>query len=617
MHPLPEPRPAIRPLRGQLAAARVAIALLVVAGAMVIWQLALSDVDVLQVTDLGLASVLPASWYVAVGLLAAVFFNALFASRPNPLVMSVSLAAVILVLYGSTHFVEQEPHFLVTYRHAGIADFILHTGTVDPTLDAYFSWPGFFILSAFILRITGEASLLNFSDWAPVVLNALYVLCVLSIAKSLTGNTRVAWLAAWLFVVADWIGQDYYSPQGFNLFLYLAAVAIVLRAFHVASSASSGRPNLRWLPVGAIRRRAVALLETDAGDAQLAALSRNVRVALLAALVVLLAVSNASHQLTPFAFVAAFFALVLFERISLRGLPLIAVAVSAAWISFFAVGYWSGHLSDIVGGLGSLGSNVGQNVSGRIAGSPEHLLVLRMRILMTVAIWLLAGLGVIRRLRRGRADATLTLLAVAPFPLVAAQPYGGEMMLRVYLFALAPMAVLAALLYFPDVTQPVKVWNAGAAIISSLLLFAGFLFARYGNERVDYYTPDETAGIAAMYNLAPDGSLLYQVSAAPAQYKDYTKFQFMDIPNVVQDLQNDDAAAVVASMQQLAPASGAPSYLLVTRSQKAQVDMFSGLSAGSLDRLQIALERAPGLETVFKNGDTELFELAPTSGGSA
>jgi hypothetical protein len=40
---------------------------------------------------------------------------------------------------------------------------------------------------------------------------------------------RHVWIACWLFLWANWIGQDYLSPQAFTFFEGLVVVGLVLR----------------------------------------------------------------------------------------------------------------------------------------------------------------------------------------------------------------------------------------------------------------------------------------------------------------------------------------------------------------------------------------------------
>src|SRR5581483_482251 len=93
-------------------------------------------------------------------------------------------------------------------------------------------------------------------------------------------------------------------------------------------------------------------------------------------------------------------------------------------------------------GLGDLISNLLAGTAGRAhGGSAEHHAVLCVRLALTAAVFVLAMLGV--RRRRGFDDRVALVLLLAPLPAVV-ESYGGEMVLRVYLFALPGACVLAA-----------------------------------------------------------------------------------------------------------------------------------------------------------------------------
>src|SRR2546422_651786 len=117
------------------------------------------------------------------------------------------------------------------------AIYIMRTGTADPNLDTYFSWPGFFVLSAFVTQVAGYQSILSYAGWAPVFNNLIYVGPMYMIFTSFTTDKRLIWLGLWFFYLTNWIGQDYFSPQGLNFFLYLVIIAILLKWFKIPPKA--------------------------------------------------------------------------------------------------------------------------------------------------------------------------------------------------------------------------------------------------------------------------------------------------------------------------------------------------------------------------------------------
>ena len=167
----------------------------------------------------------------------------------------------------------------------------------------------------------------------------------------------------------------------------------------------------------------------------------------------------------------------------------------AAWITFLAAPYLLGHSDTVTGGVGAVGQNVDANVGRRLTGSDDHLLIVRLRLLASVALWALAAGGVVLAWRRRQSALVSTALLAAPFLLLVLQPYGGEALLRVYFFALPFTAYHAAGLLAPYAKARLS-WVRGALVGSVLVVFAiTLLFTRYGNERADFFTEDEIQGV--------------------------------------------------------------------------------------------------------------------------
>ena len=118
----------------------------------------------------------------------------------------------------------------------------------------------------------------------------------------------------------------------------------------------------------------------------------------------------------------------------------IAFLLAVGWLSLGASNYWLGHLSQIFGGIFQFGSTATANVSSRVVGSASHRLIVDVRILLTLGLFFLAGIGALRRAASSR---TLELLTVVPFFVLAGQSYGGEGLLRVA-FLVGPFASLLA-----------------------------------------------------------------------------------------------------------------------------------------------------------------------------
>jgi hypothetical protein len=255
------------------------------------------------------------------------------------------------------------------------------------------------------------------------------------------------------------------------------------------------------------------------------------RVVLVLAVLVVAAAVVASHQLTPFALVLATAVLVLVGWCSIRTLPVIVLLGALLWMGYAAVGYLSGNSGNLLQGLGAVTSIFTQNVGQRLDGSPGHGQVVMLRLVVTAALWSAAAVGVLRLYRVGR-PAALRIAAVglAPFPLLALQSYGGEALMRVALFALPVVAVLIAVaLIGPtgDAQRTGRRRRLALAAVAGALLVATFPVTRYGNEAMDWYSPEEVSGVRFLYDAAPPGAVLVAVTdALPWKSTGYGDYEY-------------------------------------------------------------------------------------------
>src|SRR5215467_9629649 len=130
-----------------------AVSVLLPLCALFLWAISLQYVNIRDTTDLGLVSVLPASIIIAFAILTISFCLTLQQSRLWVPIILLHFFLLIFMLYGITTLVEEAPRFAAVYRHAGYTEYIMRTSSVDPGLDAYFSSPGFLVLSAFVTQM--------------------------------------------------------------------------------------------------------------------------------------------------------------------------------------------------------------------------------------------------------------------------------------------------------------------------------------------------------------------------------------------------------------------------------------------------------------------------------
>ena len=593
----------------------VLVPILLVVLSAITWAASAATVDLRAMNDLGMVSVTPVAGFVALAVLMVSFVWSLSQQPSRPWLLLLHVLALVFMLYGYAALVSSQPRFPTAWTHAGFVEYITRTGHTATDIDARFNWPGFFALGALLTRVAGLPDAIPLLSWAPVFFNLLYLGPLFLILRAATRDTRLTWLAIWIFYLSNWIGQDYFSPQAFNYFLYLSVLGILLTWFKAQDHTFRWLTHRRPSP-GRVAQFIDGLFEeTEPPSRRSTPLQRVGLVAVLAGLITVIA---GSHQLTPIVLVLSLTALVLFGRTSLRGLAVLAAVIVLTWIAYMTVDFMAGHFAKLLSDIGQIGGAVQENVTTRVQGSPGHMFIIYTRLGLTLALWGVAVVGGIRRYRAGRRDLTMAVLALAPFGVVFLQSYGGEMLLRVQYLGLPFMSFFAAALLLPSSTErapalagrmPSRQTIAVGALCVALL--GGFMFARYGNERMDYVTEEEAAGLRELYRIAPPGARLVTPSPnLPWQFQNYEQYQYS--PRLGEFLIGD-----MAALKELMVVPGRSSYLIITRSQKAHGELFRGAAPGWGDELEQALLRSPDFKQVFENRDCRIFVLANAASGAS
>ncbi|MFF4623524.1 hypothetical protein ACFY2E_47640 [Nonomuraea jabiensis] len=588
----------------------------------------LRGVDPDNIDGLGLISALPTTAFIAILIMIVSFFVTVAQSTDRKFLLLFQIAAITFALHGAGALVATAPRFPTAYIHAGFVEFISRTGESAISIDARMGWPGFFALFAFVTKAAGITDLTPILQWTPLVSNLLYLLPFVLILRQVVATTRARWFAALLFVLVQWIGQDYFSPQGFTFALYLAFIAILLRWF--------GRVEQRTKPIPpkGLRKLLGKLDAMTPGELANTGTYRADKLLMLMMLLALFFASVASHQITPFMMLGVVTAFLIFKRTSLTwGLPFFLGLVVLAWISYMTVGFWSSQIGAIFGGFGRILQNIGNSTGDRIEGSdPAHALVLQARLGILVVILSLAATGLFRRFRRGVFDRSALILLCVPVLALGLQSYGGEIGLRIYMFALPGACLLAAYAFFPNLpadsadvreeTVPLRRRNVRfnpqltkklsvvlAACFAVLFAFA-FLLARYGNEKFERVTTGEVAALHYVYQHdKPSAKVLYLVPKTGPEVTPTLPWGEKDVELVnfgVQALVHKDptqiADAVTALKEQ--PRN---SYLIVSRGQVSYLQLNEGFPKDWGTRFRAALDTSPDLKRVFSNEDAALY----------
>jgi hypothetical protein len=602
-----EPAPRQSELLGQVRF------LVLPAAAVACYASSLPRIHVAAMNDLGLVSVLPWPTWLAFGLLTAGFIACWRRADQATWLLLVHVLLLIVMLYGLPGLVLHEPSGPIVFRHAGITENLIRTRAVHAKIDAYFSWPGFFMALASLVKLGGAPSALSFATWATVAFNLLYLPPLLLLARALTRDPRLVWGTVWIFYAANWIEQDYLSPQAFTYLLYLVILALLLTYLRPRETDPD---ETGWLS-----RRLRRMLRVRWPDVPVPAISRWTTAAVVALVVLLYAATVTSHQLTPFTILIGVTTLVAIGQCSARGLPLLMAVILALWVTFAAHGYISGHFGQVLSSLGDLTRATSANVTARISGSPQHLIVVRERLLLSGALWLLALLGAIRRFRAGYADQAAAALCLAPLLMFGLQVYGGEMLMRIYFFMLPFVAFFAAAaLRVNRVPSKLRtrlpVALRGGATVTAFglpitILLAGCLLARYGNERVDYFTPSDRAAFSFLYAQARPGSVFaVEQPYLPWKYQGYDQHKYLSLASMLGQRHPPSPARALARITQaLRPGPGHPAgFVILTRSQHVYAQIFGGaLSLSYIDKFEHLLSESRRFRLVYASPTAQVY----------
>ncbi|MGH3611802.1 MAG: hypothetical protein ACRDRK_04145 [Pseudonocardia sp.] len=589
----------------------------------------------------GLISVLPAVSLWGLALLTLSFVATLARRRPQRILLGLQLVATACCLHGVTALLWSLPRFPVTWIHLGFVDYISRTGTVAAGLDGRFSWPGFFGVVALWSGNAGWRDLVGVLELVPLVSNLLYLLPLGLLLSNLRVSWQAKWLAAWLFCVLNWIGQDYFSPQGYAYWLYLVFVACLVTWLRPGPDDAVPSRTF-WSPVPGRRLRLPigSLGLSDAatpGELVPRHVDPALRCAILLLVLGLFVVAAISHPLTPLLMLAACAGLVGARRCVAVGLPMLLTVVLAGWLSYMTATYWSGHLGELFGGVGDLRGNLATSIIDRTRSGAEHGDVVAVRIALALTVLALAVLGLVRRRRRAVDDRVVLVLLLAPLVVVGLGSYGGEIALRAYLFALPAVVVLVACAVFPEPEselelepepelmpvlavvpvrrRPGRILMLGAG---ALVLVGAFLVARYGNEKYEMTYDGALAAVEHVYQR--DGTPTI-VSLADPPSRDAPAFMPVGYRDVERTSRHvlpaprdpGDLSGLIVGLRQLGPGT----YLVTSRSTEAYLEVAAGYPQGWGERFRAELATAPELRRVVVNTDAAVYTVRGVPGAGA
>jgi hypothetical protein len=602
-----EARP--EPLATRTLGASLAIQLVCLVGALAFWFASLPMIDLQRLDDFGLAPALPAGIWVAYALLVTTFAVNLLDREPNPLRAGLTLASLVAMLHATPALAYGTLRYSWAWKHIGIVDYIQRNGALDPAADflaAYHNWPALFISTAWLADRFGldAVDLTGIVIHMPLVLNLTFLAILPRLYSRLTHDIRLVWVATAFFVVGNWVGQDYFSPQGVAFLMYLVVVTLCLGPL-------AKRYGQRRRDEPIVERYGQLIQWLTSAMPPPGEPSPVVRVSATIAFMAIVVVMVATHQLTPLLLISTLAGLVLLNRIS-AALLVFAVTAEIAWLFYFASPYTAAVLPELLAEFG----NTAQSALGKMADlgqvSDGQFWVSAAARGLTGTIVVAALAGGLYRLLTGRRDGVAAWLVLAPMPLMVATSYGGEILFRVYFYALPGLCFFAAAPF--GTTGSVARTRTGVLFLVGLLLalIPGFVLANNGKDRQYRFTPSEIEVATWLYSNAQPESLLIEGSRSyPSQFLNYENFIYVPISEegaaVQQEILEDPAAVLGRWLSQ----SEHGGFVILTRSQEASVEDIGIMPPGSFNRIEAALFASPRFVLAKASKDALVFTLHP------
>jgi hypothetical protein len=443
----------------------------------------------LTLTDIGLAESFPASFYLGLLLLPLASSCLWLTNRKVDGIVLAQLIAFLIVIWLVPYFLEETARFRSSYKNFSAVDWLVRGDGFAPDVVVYHNWPFFPVISGAVMKVTG-ISPTQMMGLFPFLIQLAYLFPLTYLLRVFRPNGNGWWAGIWFFYLFNWTGQDYFSPQALAFFLFLCLLALFA---HV--SARNG---------GLFNTRTMALF-----------------LALYGCIVL-------THVLTAGIIVAMVAMLTLGRQLKQRSVLVAAMVMFVAWQIYGASSFFQFSQDRIEDNILDLQDFFNLNVGSRLAGAPDHVLVGRMRMAITLIAGGVAATCFLMRvterqdrrnlflIRRGtdgifqaisslRIRDLMYIWQPAPFAaflflgLVLVAPlyvYGGEMLIRSLLFSLPAFALLVGGAF---------AWRTPAiAVVAMLAIVAPLhMVARYGNEMYDYVSPAEVEGFNYVSTIGP------------------------------------------------------------------------------------------------------------------
>ena len=637
--PAPAPRESVRPRRALIHVGDYLLPLSVL-----MWTVGLSRTHAPSFQPYGLITSLPLIYYAGIALLVISAVIELRHVSLSEWRLAAHVVVLVVMLFATAPIVYPAGRYAWLYKTIGVVQYINAHGQTNDTIDIYQNWPGFFALAGWFTKVAGVGSPLAYAKWAQVVLELAALPLLYLIYDALALPVKLRWVAVLLYYSANWVGQDYFSPQGLGVVLSLGIMALAMRWLYVPR-----------LPRDRLGRRAGHRRRHGPrpGDARIGYGRDDLRrrdgpdygarwwsfpgehdvrwsVAICVAIVLIYFVLSMSHQLSPYLVAIQLGGLAAAKLLRPRWLPVLLGAVAVGYL-LPRFGFVNEHFG-LLNSIGRIFSNVKPpSQSTTPTTSASQILISRCSKAVAVGIWFLALAGAWVRRRSGQSVLALLLPAFSPLVLLGVVAYGNEGILRAYLFSLPWSAALAASALAPAprvILAKTKAYRARVRyqtrgqgtvrIVVTLFIVLGLFFpAFFGNDSYNVMSAAEVSTLTSFQQNVPPGSTIFN-AGVNAPFEDTSNYNLIQHQSIFgryglkgNELLKPDVAEQLLYNVLNSTSRNLPVYVIIAPSMINYNRAYPLVPAGAFAVLAKSLADTPPWTLVLRKAGMVIYELPP------
>jgi len=403
---------------------------------------------------------------------------------PKSKILALQIFTFYVILYLLPILLEGTPRFTYSYLTYGYTDYIVRHGHVNTKLLPYQNWPGIMYLGS-VLSIVPKLDGIQILALYPIIIKLLSLIFVYWILSALSTDYETPWIGTLIYLLGDWIGQGLYVPASLaGVFNSLSLALILLILF------KRKRYSYQWAII----------------------------------LVILFFSLVISHLLTSIIMLVSLFVLFILTKIynltpKLNTLVMIFSTILLVWLIYPVGDFFSHNLSGFVARMLDIWSIISETERTTVGMGSEHTKVMYIKMLYTVSFSALAALGILHSIcnhKLRKSFSTIVPLVIITsysviVPLIVG-PYSGEIISRAFGYTTPLLAFFIA-----------RNWNTKFFAISIILFLIIapplFVISAYGNEKLDYVSPSEIAGVNYYYEMSKPKEPIYSLSERIWRFK--------------------------------------------------------------------------------------------------